>query len=310
MHDAPQTPAADEIFLDHIGWFVPSIAEAGAAFERLGFRLTPFVAQHNADPLGGPPKPAGTGNRCAMLRRGYLEILTAIPGLEDAPLARQLNEAVDRYPGIHLVAMTCGDAARAHAHLREAGFEPGDPVHLRRPVKTEDGGEAEVSFTVIRVPPGKMAEGRVQMLSQNTPDLVWQDSFIARDNAVDALTGVLLCVADPAEAAGRYARFTGKPATGDGSYMTIELDRGRLAVATASHAREMLPGLSVPSLPFMAAAGLASSDLAATRAFLAARGVTLLTEGEGWLCVDPAEAVGGALVIHDGVTTWPPRADG
>ena len=61
--DLPQTPSGDQIFLDHVGWFVPDMEAAGRAFEALGFTLTPFVAQHNADPAGGPPNPAGTGNR-------------------------------------------------------------------------------------------------------------------------------------------------------------------------------------------------------------------------------------------------------
>ena len=48
--DQSQTPAGNEIFLDHVGWFVPDMDTAGRQFEDLGFVLTPFVAQHNADP--------------------------------------------------------------------------------------------------------------------------------------------------------------------------------------------------------------------------------------------------------------------
>ena len=126
---------------------------AGAAFERLGFTLTPFVAQSNADPAGGPPKPAGTGNRCAMLRRGYLEILAAVDGA-DTLLAHQHRTAVARYVGVHLLAFTVADARAAHARLAAEGFAPLDPVHLRRPIAT-DGGEEDVAFTVVRVPPPK-----------------------------------------------------------------------------------------------------------------------------------------------------------
>jgi hypothetical protein len=304
---ASQTPGEREVFLDHVGWFVPSIEQAGDAFERLGFELTPFVAQHNADPKGGPPQPAGTGNRCAMLKRGYLEILCAVPGL-DTPLSQQLEDAVARYTGLHLVAMTVGDADRAHRRLRDGGFDPQPPVHLRRPVEDEDGGEVEVSFTVLRVPPGKMPEGRVQMLTQNTPDKVWQDRFIARDNGVSALTGMLLCVADPAEAATRFASFAGKSASGDRHYMTVELDRGRLGFATRRRAQEMLPGLVVPSLPFMAAVGLSSADIRATRDFMDARGILMMDEGDDWLCVDPDEAAGAVMMIRAEGDAWPPAA--
>ena len=65
-----QTPSGSEVFLDHVGWFVPDMDELAGAMERLGFILTPFVAQQNADPNGGEPVLAGTGIRCALMRRG------------------------------------------------------------------------------------------------------------------------------------------------------------------------------------------------------------------------------------------------
>ena len=224
--DLPQTPAGNQIFLDHVGWFVPDMDAAGRQFEDLGFVLTPFVAQHNADPGGGPPVPAGTGNRCAMLRRGYLEILTASDGAE-TPLARQLNAAVARYTGLHLIAFTIDDADAAHTRLEAGGFAPLPPVHLRRPLELPDGGKAEVAFTVLRVPPGVMEEGRVQMLRQETPDLVWQEHLLARDNGIAALGGVLLCVDDPVAVSHRFSGFTGRGAPGGEDKRVIGLDRGR-----------------------------------------------------------------------------------
>jgi hypothetical protein len=47
----------------------------------------------------------------------------------------------------------------------------------------------------------------------------------------------------------------------------------------------------------MAAVGLRSRDLAATRAFLAGRGVRF-ADGADHLVVDPTAAMGAALVIH------------
>ena len=177
--DHPQTPAGDQIFLDHLGWFVPDMEVAGRQFEDLGFVLTPFVAQQNADPGGGAPVPAGTGNRCAMLRRGYLEILTASDGV-DTPLAQQLNAAVARYTGLHLIAFTIDEADAAHTRLEAGGFAPQPPVHLRRPLALPGGGAAEVAFTVLRVPPGAMEEGRVQMLGRT---ICWRGTMASRRSA-------------------------------------------------------------------------------------------------------------------------------
>lgn len=302
-----QTPAGGEVYLDHVGWFVADMDRAGAAFERLGFALTPFVAQRNADPAGGPPAPAGTGNRCAMLRRGYLEVLAAVEGL-DTPLVRQHNAAIARYVGVHLLAFTVADAPAAHARLAAAGFAPQDPVHLRRPIETETGGAGEVAFTVIRVPPGAMAEGRVQILTQETPDLVWQDRLLARDNHIAALAGVLVCVADVDEAAARYARFLGRPTIGGGEYATIALDRGRLGFASPARCRALLPGVNFVDPPVIAAVALRTDDLAATRLFLRARGIPIAFEGAGRICVDPGAAMGAALLIHGPDDVWPPEA--
>ena len=300
-----QTPSGNQIFLDHVGWFVPDMATAAGAFERLGFILTPFVAQTNASPDGGPPVPAGTGNRCAMLRRGYLEFLAAVPGVDTA-LTRQLNDGLARYRGVHLIAFTVDDAAAAHSRLAAEGFGPLEPVHLRRPLALADGGEAEVAFTVIRVPPDAMAEGRIQMLRQETPDLVWQENLIARDNGIEALAGVLLCVDDPAAVAARYARFTGRPAEGGGDYSVIALDRGRLGFASPSYLTGLLPGIDIPTTPFIAAVALQAGDPAIVRRLCAAQNIALLPADDGTVRIPGAAAGGAALVICGGDTHWPP----
>ncbi len=310
--DHPQTPAGDEIFLDHVGWFVPDMATAGRQFGDLGFVLTPFVAQHNADPKGGAPTPTGTGNRCAMLRRGYLEILTASDGV-DTPLAQQFNAAVARYTGLHLIAFTIDDADVAHARLEAGGFTPQPPVHLRRPLALppgdSDGGKAEVALTVLRVPPGAMEEGRVQMLRQETPDLVWQDHLLARDNGIAALGSVLLCVDDPVAASDRFSRFTGREARGGDDYRVIDLDRGRLGFAAKDSCGALVPGLDIPTRPFMAAVALQADDPGVIKALCAARDIRLLDDaGDGTVRIDPAAAAGAAIVVFGPDTVWPPDA--
>src|SRR5580658_3067247 len=112
-----QLPEVGAVFLDHVAHFVAEMDPAAAALERWGFRLTPFTPQTNR--VDGRPVAAGTGNRCAMFRRGYVEIL-ATTG--DTPLARQLNERLTRHVGIHLAAFSSADAAAEHHRLAAAGF--------------------------------------------------------------------------------------------------------------------------------------------------------------------------------------------
>src|SRR5258708_17994401 len=116
-----QLPAAGEVFLDHTAFFVPEMEGAAAALEGCGFRLTPFTTQTNRE--GDKTVPSGTGNRCAMLREGYIELLTAMPSpMGDTPLAAQLRERVADHPGIHLAAFSTADAAPEHRRLGESGF--------------------------------------------------------------------------------------------------------------------------------------------------------------------------------------------
>lgn len=293
----PQTPAGGEIFLDHVGWFVPDMDVASAAFARLGFPMSPYTVHTNERP-DGTRVPSGTANRCAMIARGYLEVLTRVPGVE-SPLTRQLQAGLDRYAGLHLVAFTVADADAAARRLREAGFSPHPPVALRRAMPLDVGGEGTAAFTVVRIPDDEMAEGRVQILTQDAPDVVWQPSVTAEDNALDMLSGLLICVADAAEAAGRYARFTGRPAVpaAHGAWR-IALDRGEIVIGDPGACASILPGMPVPDLPFMAAVAIRSADLAATRACLAAEDVPLLVDEPGRVVVDPRAAMGAAMVLH------------
>src|SRR3977135_669230 len=107
-----QLPAPGAVFLDHVAHFVPEMEAAAAALERCGFRPTPFTAQTNR--VDGMPVPAGTGNRCAMLRQGYVEILTATA---DTELARQLRERIADHVGLHLAAFSSADAGAEHQRL-------------------------------------------------------------------------------------------------------------------------------------------------------------------------------------------------
>jgi hypothetical protein len=291
-----QTPQGNQIFLDHVGWFVPDMGEASAVFDQLGFPLTPFTVHMNEQP-DGSRVPSGTANRCAMIRRGYLEVLTRVPEVESA-ITKQMDDGLARYTGLHLIAFTVADTEAVTSRLREAGFAPEAPIALRRPMPLDDGGEGTAAFSVIRLPSDAMAEGRVQVLSQDTPDVVWQPSVTADENALDMLSGLLICAEDPEEAAIRYERFTGHARTAIGGGFRIALDRGQISICTPAACTKCLPGIDIPDLPFIAAVSIRSADLSATRAFLAARDVPLLANDSGRVAVHPRVGMGASFVFH------------
>lgn len=280
--------------LDHAGLFVADMERAAAALERLGFALTPFARQVAPEVPGGPLRPQGTANRCAMLRRGYLEVLTPVA---DTPLAAEMRAALARYEGAHLIAFATAAPAAQHARLAEAGFSPRPLLHMTRPA-SDDPGAPWVAFTVLRVPPEAMPEGRIQFMRHETPAVMWQPERVAQPNGAEALTGVLLCVADPAGAGARFARFTGQLLERAGGLPGLTLARGWLAFATTAQAQALLPGLDAPAPPFMAAVAMACADTAATEAWLRAADVPVHRLDAQRLWVPPVAPLRSGFLFH------------
>lgn len=284
---SPPNDLNPAINLDHVAHFAPDHQAAAAALLRLGFTLTPFSAQsHRPDPAG-PLLPAGTANRCAMLRQGYIEFLTPT---HDTPNARELRAAIARYTGVHLIAFGTTAPHDDYARLTREGFTPRPPLALQREVDT-GSGRASVRFTVVRVPPPAMAEGRIQYCQHHTPEHMWQTRWLEHANHAVALAGVLLCVADPAVAAQRYARFTGLPAQALGESWRIETARGYLLLLSPA-TLQRLPGMSVPALPWIAGYVIDSDDMSATARLTAGRAL-----GERLLVQLPA-SLGGIVLFQ------------
>ena len=277
-----RVPADGELFLDHVAHFVPDLDAAARALRSAGFVLTPPTRQRNRNATGLVP--SGTANCCAMLREGYLEFLAAT---DDTPLARQLVAALERRTGLHLVAFATDDADTAHAALARGGFDPYEPVHLTRPVESADGAVEEARFTVLRVPPEAMPEGRIQLLRHHTPELLWQQDRLDHDNGIVSLAGTLLCVDDPEEAAARFARFTSRRFERRDDRRIVALDRGALAFVAPEALGRVAPFAATgvdergAATPWIVATALGSDDPALTRERLVSAGFEALGTDEG-----------------------------
>lgn len=291
-----QTPLAGQLFLDHVGWFVPDMDQASRAFEKLGFSLTPFSVHGDRDPATGELKPLGTANRLVMLEEGYLEILTLHGGVIN-PSVERMKTSMARHVGVHLIAMTVADSLAEAKRLEKDGFALNPTINLRRTIEAEDGSQVEVAFTVIRPKEGVHPEGRIQVLTQHTPEHMWQGRYVRNDNAIQGLRGVMLVVDDPAEVKARLSRFTSRAVQQRPDHVLIKLDRGHLRIFTAAQATAYLGGLPVPTAPSMAALGFTSRDLGQTRAFLRQRGVKLALDTPERIIVDAADGMGAHLII-------------
>jgi hypothetical protein len=291
---AAQPPRAGSLNVDHIAHFVPDIEPASEDFERLGFTLTPFSPQSHRLTPGGPLVSAGTGNRCVMLERGYLEFLTATGS---SPVADQLRAAMTRYTGVHLVAFGTAAPELDYARLEQHGYTPLPPVALQRPIGTERGEEL-ARFTVVRVPPGAMPEGRIQYCQQLTPGLLWQERWLTHRNAAVRLTTVFVCVDDASEAATRYSRFTGLRTHSSARSRWLETERGTL-VFVEPPALERVLGVAAPVLPWIAGYALETQSLAATRSYLEGVSAEVRTLDSQRLLVELPRSLGGILIFQE-----------
>jgi hypothetical protein len=290
---ASQVPPAGQLNVDHVAHFVPHIDAASDALEKLGFTLTPFSPQSHRPEPGGPLVPAGTGNRCVMFRRGYLEFLTPTG---DTPIAQQLRAAIQRYTGVHLIAFGTAAPDADRARLEKGGFSPLPPVSLQREVDT-GSGRATARFTVVRVAPGTMAEGRIQFCQQHTPEVLWQPRWLEHANQAAALTGVIVCVADPQDAARRYARYTGLLAQVIGSVWRISTQHGYLLFIDPETLARRLD-LAPPATPWIAGCVVESENMAATRARLEQSGAYFHALGSDRVLVKLPPALGGVIIFE------------
>jgi hypothetical protein len=284
-----QLPAGDEIFLDHVAHFVRDADAASRALERAGFAPTPISIQANNNSVGGLV-PTGTGNVTAMFRRGYTEILFKTA---DTPLTREFDAALARHAGVHLAAFSVADASKARTHLAGSGFAVRDLVHMQRPVETEIGPDT-AAFTIVRVEAGMMPEGRIQILTHKTERAVWQPRWLSHPNSVSDLIDVVIVVADVEEAAGRFARFTGRAATPTPGGALVRLDRGGVYLLTHDRAAEKMPEVPVTSLPFMIGYALGVSSLAAAEAAIARADLDWRAFNGGIVAIFPTELGEGA----------------
>jgi hypothetical protein len=299
-----QLPLGEEIFLDHLAHFVRDPEPAGRALVQAGFAPAPLSIQSNPDPDGGPPRLTGTGNMTVMFRRGYVEVLFKT---SETALARELDAALERHAGLHLVAFAVADADKAHARLGGCGFRLRPLVQMQRPVDTETG-PAVAAFTIARVEPGVMPEGRIQILTHRTEHAVWQPRWLTHPNGAVALTDVVIAVGDVEEAAQRIGRFTGRPAIANAAGQAVALDRGRVQIMDKTSFTALLPEVPVPSLPFIGAYAIKVGSLDTAEQVLRARGTIPRRHGSLLIAPFPRELGLGAWIFAETAGALPWRA--
>ena len=266
----------------------------------MGFALSPVAQQSGKRSPGGPTERFGSGNRCAFLRHGYVELLGI---LDETLFANGLDRFLARYAGAHIVALGMDDAEGNLGRLRRGGLEIPGIAWLERPV--EPGGPIA---RFARLPFPDAPEGRIQLVQHLTPELVWDDRWMGHTNGAIALESTILTAANPAETIARLSRLAGLPAEPDPvAGFRLRLPGAVGAAGPQSPAMEtqirvlppealgrILPGVEPPSLPFIAGVVIRTEDQGQRAAHILAG---LPTRKSPLGLMVPPEAAGGAAVV-------------
>ena len=280
--------------LDHVGIAVGALEDARRDYERLGFHLTPRSLHRGAREAGGAVEPWGSGNHCALFEHGYLELI----GVWNPDLWSPTDEMLDRYRGLHIVALREHDAEAAYAALAARGAAVDPPRLLTREIEV-DGATRTLAFRNIGAHRDRFPEARLLFIEHRTPELLWRDELLAQPNGVVALEEAYLCAADLDAAVDRYATLLAQaPDDAGAGAAAFPLERGRLVVYAEAAARRRFPDTALPAPPAALGCAFRVRDLAHTRRLLAGNGLDPVPDAGGGIRVGPDLAAGAVLVFR------------
>lgn len=274
--------------LDHAGVAVKSLDRGRDAYARLGFTLTARSFHSGSRTPGGPVEIWGSGNHCAMFREGYLEII----GLTDPDQYSSVKDMVERYEGLHIVAigvappsLRSGTVDAARDELLRRGVPVEAPRSLERDAAfgPRDEETRRAKFRNCYLDRQQYTEGRFLYIEHLTRDVIWQPHLVEHPNGAEAMDEVYFASNDAPATAARLAKVFPDP------------ERGRFHVVAAPE----WTFHPVPPLPSPVGFGIRVKSLAQTRAFLAARNVA--TTDHAGLWVGPADACGSAIRFFERV---------
>jgi hypothetical protein len=276
--------------LDHVGIAGRDLGTMAGAFERLGFQVTPLARHSGKRTPDGPVVPFGTGNRCIMLREGYIELIAIV---DPAAFSNTLDRFLARYAGIHIIALGIDDETANLDRLRRAGIDIPGVAYLERPVDDADPNGPRARFA--RLPLPDAPEGRLQLIRHLTPEAIWQERFLTHPNHAVGLEEVVIAVEHPAESAARFSRLAGRPVVPDpaGGY-ALPLPRGTVRLLPPDALGAVFPGVTIPSLPLIAGITVRTDDLDATARLLAKQGI-LRNRAAGEVIVGMDRGAGATL---------------
>jgi catechol 2,3-dioxygenase-like lactoylglutathione lyase family enzyme len=294
--------AGDVDILHHVGLVTADMDGLIRQYERLGFAFTPLSMPRIVLHPGGEPELLGAGNRHAIFRDNYLEVLAVIDRARWDRITRAQRGSFDidvplaRYQGLHVLHFGADDIDAVHRRLIAAGIPCADVAQFQRNVDTPSGPQT-MRAKYVSFPGGGDLPSLTQIAQHLTPELVLQPRYMGHRNGALSVTETIICATAPQELAARYARYAGRTVAVTGHLSIVELGRSRLVLVDPAHLEAVIPGATPPMVPYLAGFTVATADLDRPRAVLRDAGVPAHEQG-GRLIVSAEHAYGSAVLFE------------
>ncbi len=277
--------------IDHIGVAGRNLRALETAYRRLGFNVTEPMPLTRPGP-GGEQIPLGQDSQHFVFRNSYVE-LTAIT---DSDANNHLEPFVERYEGLHIVALATASAQDAADELRHRSIEIAEIQDAAREVVYGQPGVAR--FRWFMVPQTAAPEGLVCVVEHRTPELIFQEDVMDHPNGAVALTGMTMVTADAAATCAAYEELLSTPALPAGPGPVFDVGESRLHIVDARGLAERYPGTAPPMVPCCAGFAIGVVDIDHARTYLQNAGVAFQAAGPDGIWVEPGEAGGAIVEFH------------
>lgn len=285
--------------LDHVGVAVRNLDAGRDIFQRLGFQLTVRSHHRGSRAPGAPVEPWGSANHCAMLQRGYLEVI----GLTDPAKFSTVKGMLDNYEGAHIVALQGESVDTAHSELRKFGLAVDEPRDLERMAAYgPDGTDSRrVAFRNMYMARSIFTEARLQYTEHLTREVMWQPHLLEHPNGALALSDLFLCSEDVEATVLKLAPVFGVQArqVSQGEHL-LRLHHSSIRILTPEAWAEWATEAKLPPLPAPVGLGVQVRSLGATRDHLVRNGFTVQAGRANGIWVGPEQACGAVIYFFDG----------
>jgi len=270
--------------IDHTLVGVRDLEAARAAWETLGFTLTPR-GRH----IGW-----GTGNYCIMLESGYVELLGVV---DPSQFLNNLDGFLKKREGLMALAFGTDNPAQCAEDLKESGVVFEGPKGLKRKLELPEGEvlpEFELLYLDRAATPGLNAF----ITHHRTPELIRRPEWLRHANRAKRLRSVTVVTEDPVRTVIGYLPLFGPDRIQVSDAMTVvDTGAGRIRFVNPKGLRTLYDALlPLPEheTPWIAAMKIEVADKGRCRDFLKERNVPVEKTGKG--CLVPPEVANGCII--------------